>query len=50
MLAITMLKGNVRENRSDNDEWTTHRNWQYWAHKTENEYKENKYIASLFII
>jgi hypothetical protein len=42
MLAKT--KGAIKK------EWTTHRNWQYWVHKTEHEYKENKYSASLFII
>ena len=28
---------NIRENRSDNQEWTIQRHWQNWAHKTQDE-------------
>ena len=27
---------NVRENRTGNQEWTIQKNWQHWAHKTQN--------------
>ena len=33
---------NVRENRRDNQEWTIQRSWQYQAHKTQDEDKQNK--------
>ena len=26
---------NVRVNRRGNQEWTIHRNWQHWEHKTQ---------------
>jgi hypothetical protein len=33
---------NVRENQKGNQEWTIHRNWQHWVHKTQDEDKQNK--------
>ena len=33
---------NVRENRRDNQEWTIHKNWQHWAHKTPDENEHSK--------
>ena len=32
---------NVIENGSDNQEWTTQRHWQYWAHKTQDDDRQN---------
>ena len=32
---------NVRENRRDNQEWTIQRHWQRWAHKTQDDDKQN---------
>ena len=33
---------NVRETRSDNQEWTIQRHWQHWVHKTQTEDKQNQ--------
>ena len=33
---------NVRENRRDNQERSIQRNLQHWAHKTQDENKQNK--------
>ena len=33
---------NVRKNQRGNHEWTIQRNWQHWAHKTQDEDKQNK--------
>jgi len=32
----------VRENRRGNQKWTTERNWQHWAHKTQDENKQDQ--------
>ena len=33
---------NIRENRNGNQERTIQRNWQHWAHKTQDEEKQTK--------
>ena len=33
---------NVRETRSDHQEWTIQRHWQHWVHRTQAEDKQNQ--------
>ena len=33
---------NVRENRRGNQKWTIQRHWQHWAHKIQDEDKQNE--------
>jgi hypothetical protein len=33
----------TRGNRKGNHEWTIHRNWQYWEHKTKDEDKQKQH-------
>ena len=34
-IGYTRYRTKVRENQRDNQEWTIQRNWQHWAHKTQ---------------
>ena len=36
---------NVRENLRSSEEWTMQRHWQYWAHKTQDDDKQNKSLV-----
>ena len=35
------LQQTLEKNRRGNQEWTIQRHWQHWAHKTNNEDKQN---------
>jgi len=41
---------NVRENRRGSQEWTIQRNWQHWAHKTQDEDKQNTKSTTQYVL
>ena len=49
-ISYYFIKVNVWENRRDNEDLTIHRNWQHWAHKTQDEYNKTKNTTQYAII
>ena len=38
IIGYTRHRTKVRVNQRDNQEWTTQRHWQHWAHKTQDKW------------